>query len=159
MLVNRPQIITALLHHVLHGWIKIVTAIIWFCLHTLKYEANNNTVNFCAIHDDVIKWKHFPRYWPFVRGIHQSPVNSPLKGQWRGALMFSVICAWINGWVNNGEARDLRRQNAHYDVIVMHIVASIVKVNKNIDMVIMIFFSKTVTIDTTSWLCEFKSMG
>ena len=28
-------------------------------------------------HDDVIKWKHFPRYWPFVRGIHRSPVNSP----------------------------------------------------------------------------------
>ena len=48
-------------------------------------------------HDDVIKWKHFPRYWPFVRGIHRSPVNSPHKGQWRGALMFSVICAWING--------------------------------------------------------------
>ena len=40
-------------------------------------------------HDDVIKWKHFPRYWPFVRGIHRSPVNSPHKGQWRGALMFS----------------------------------------------------------------------
>ena len=39
-------------------------------------------------HDDVIKWKHFPRYWPFVRGIHRSPVNSPHKGQWRGALMF-----------------------------------------------------------------------
>ena len=33
------------------------------------------------IHDDVIKWKHFPRYWPFVRGIHRSPVNSPHKGQ------------------------------------------------------------------------------
>ena len=47
---------------------------------------------FCA-HDDVIKWKHFPRYWPFVRGIHRSPVNSPHKGQWRGALMFSLICA------------------------------------------------------------------
>ena len=30
-------------------------------------------------HDDVIKWKHFPRYWPFVRGIHRSPVNSPHK--------------------------------------------------------------------------------
>ena len=41
-------------------------------------------------HDDVIKWKHFPRYWPFVRGIHRSPVNSPHKGQWRGALMFSL---------------------------------------------------------------------
>ena len=36
-------------------------------------------------HDDVIKWKHFPRYWPFVRVIHRSPVNSPFKGQWRGA--------------------------------------------------------------------------
>ena len=33
------------------------------------------------IHDDVIKWKHFPRYWPFVRGIHRSRVNSLHKGQ------------------------------------------------------------------------------
>ena len=40
-------------------------------------------------HDNVIKWKHFPRYWSFVRGIHRSPVNSPHKGQWRGALLFS----------------------------------------------------------------------
>ena len=48
-------------------------------------------------HDDVIKWKHFPRYWPFVREIHRSPVNFPHKGQWRGALMFSLICARING--------------------------------------------------------------
>ena len=48
-------------------------------------------------HDDVIKWKHFPRYWPFVRGIHRSPVNSPHKGQCRGALMFTLICARING--------------------------------------------------------------
>ena len=52
------------------------------------------------VHDDVIKWKPFPRYWPFVRRIHRSPVNSPHKGQWRGALMFCLICAWINGWVN-----------------------------------------------------------
>ena len=70
-------------------------------------------------HDDVIKWKHFPRYWPFVRGIHRSPVNSPHKGQWRGALMFSLIYARIKGWVNNGEAGDLRRYRAHSDVIVM----------------------------------------
>ena len=40
-------------------------------------------------HDDVIKWKHFPRYWPFVLGIHRPPVISPQKGQWRGVLMFS----------------------------------------------------------------------
>ena len=39
------------------------------------------------------KWKHFPRNRPFVRDIHRSPVNSPHKGQWRGALMFSLICA------------------------------------------------------------------
>ena len=49
----------------------------------------------------------------------KSPVNSPHKGQWRGALLFSLICAWINGWVNNNEAGDLRRDRAHYDVIVM----------------------------------------
>ena len=49
----------------------------------------------------------------------RSPVNSPHKGQWRGALMFSLICARINGWVNNGEAGDSRRYLAHYDVIVM----------------------------------------
>ena len=73
----------------------------------------------CCNHDDVIKWKHFPRYWPFVRGIHRSPVNCPHKGQWRGALMFPLIWAWINGWVNNREAGDLRRYRTHYDVIVM----------------------------------------
>ena len=53
--------------------------------------------------------------------VGNSPVavNSPHKGQWRGALMFSLICAWINGWVNAREAGDLRRNRAHYDVNVM----------------------------------------
>ena len=64
------------------------------------------------LHDDIILWKHFPR--------HLSPVNSPLKGQWRGALMSSMICVWINGWVNNHEAGDLRRHRAHYDVLAMN---------------------------------------
>ena len=75
-----------------------------------KYQSSNS-------HDDVIKWKHFSRYWPFVRGIHRSPVNSPHKGQWRGALMFSLICVWINSWINNREADDMRPYRAHYDVI------------------------------------------
>ena len=79
------------------------------------FLSNNRQI----IHDDVSKWKHFPRYWPFVRGIHRSPVNSPHKGQWRWALMFSFICAWINGWVNNREAGDLRLHRAHDGVIVM----------------------------------------
>ena len=72
-----------------------------------------------SIDDDVIKWKHFSRYWPFVRGIYRSPVNSPHKGQWRGALMFSLSVACINGRVNNREAGNLRRHRTHYDVIVM----------------------------------------
>ena len=42
----------------------------------------------------------------------KSPVNSPHKVQWRGALMFSLICAWANGWANTPDA-------AHYDVTVM----------------------------------------
>ena len=73
----------------------------------------------------------FPRYWPLVcvcvfgrgggggGGIHRSPVNSPHKGQRRGALMLSLICVWINDWVNNREAGDLRRYRAHYEVLVM----------------------------------------
>ena len=70
-------------------------------------------------HDDVIKWKYFPRYWLFVRGIHRPPVNSSHKGQWRGALVFSFILSWIISWVNYREVGDLRRHRAHYDVIVM----------------------------------------
>ena len=72
-------------------------------------------------HDDVIKWKLFPRYWPFVRGIRRLPVNSPHKGQWRGALKFSLISAWKNGWVNNRDVGDLRHYRAHYDVTVMEV--------------------------------------
>ena len=43
-------------------------------------EIHLSTVKSWFFFDDVIKWKHFPRYWPFVRGIHRSPVNSPHKG-------------------------------------------------------------------------------
>ena len=82
-------------------------------IHCNKHRATS------FLHDDVIKWKHFLCNWPFVQGIHQSPVNSPDKGLWHGALMFSLICIWINGRVNNHEAGDLRRYRAHYDVIIM----------------------------------------
>ena len=53
-------------------------------------------------------------------GNHRSTMNSPHKGQWRGALMFSLKCVWINGWVNNREAGDLRHHPAQYDVTVMY---------------------------------------
>ena len=84
------------------------------------------------MHDDIIKWKHLPRYWPFVRAIHRSPVNSPHKGQWRGALLFSLICVWINGWVNNHEASDLRRHLGHYDVTVMSNISLILQIIRRI---------------------------
>ena len=99
-----------------------------------------------AQHDDVIKCKHLPRYWPFVRGIQRSQVNSPHKGQWLGALMFSLICAWINGWVNKREAGDLRRYRAHYDVTVMKICCALFCCN-NIDG----YFKKYVTPLLTHW--------
>ena len=70
-------------------------------------------------HDDVIQWKHFPRYWPFVRGIHRTPVNSRTEASDTELLMFSLMCAWINGWVNNREGGDLRRHRTPYDVTVI----------------------------------------
>ena len=72
-------------------------------------------------YDDVIKWKHFMRHWPFVRGIYRSPVNFPHKCQWRGALMLPLICAWTNGRVNYRDGGDLRRHLTHYDVTVMNV--------------------------------------
>ena len=90
------------------GWWFYVSYMIWTQYWTQYWT-----------HNDVIKWKQFPRYWLFVWGIHRSPVNSSHKGQWRGALMFSLICAWINGWVKNRDAGELRRHRTHYDVTVM----------------------------------------
>ena len=69
--------------------------------------------------DDVIKWKHFPRYWPVVLGIHRSPVNSPHKGQWRGVLIFPLICVWTKYWLNNRDVDDLICYRVHYDVNAM----------------------------------------
>ena len=67
-------------------WISFMESGWMWMLIGVNYEE-------CNIHDDFIKWKHFPRYWPFVRGIYRSPVNSPPKGQWRIALVFSLICS------------------------------------------------------------------
>ena len=70
-------------------------------------------------------WRHqmgpFSALLALCVGNSPVPVNFPHHGQWRGALMFSLICVWINDWVNNCEAGDLRRHRAHYDVNVMTI--------------------------------------
>ena len=72
-------------------------------------------------------WRHqeepYSALLALCAGNSPVPVNSPHKGQWRGALMFSLICAWIDDWINNREACDLRRHRGHYDVNVMGIMA------------------------------------
>ena len=81
-------------------------------MHASHHHYNGSMRSIPPTNNDVIKWKHFPRY----------AKNSPHKGQWRGALMFSLICAWANGWVSNREAGDLRQHRAPYDVTVVSII-------------------------------------
>ena len=73
----------------------------------------NTSACYALVHDDVIKWKHSPRYCPFMRGIHRSTA-SDAELWW-----FFFICAQINGWVINRKADDLKCHRTHYDVIVM----------------------------------------
>ena len=73
-------------------------------------------------------WRHqmetFTTLLAICAGKSPVPVHSPHKGKRHGPLMFSLICAWLNSWVNNREAGDLIRHRAHYDVIVMRPVLS-----------------------------------
>ena len=110
---QRPQ-----MHEI---WSRIFWLYCWFkckrnielCRLYLKY----------AIGEEALQLKtggnEFTQCFVHVREIHQSLVDSPHKGQWRRAFMFSLICGWTNGWVNKRDAGDLRRQSAHYDVTVM----------------------------------------
>ena len=99
----------------------------WSNYHTFRCTMNFHALqwhqwlqqNMDQTLDSMMTSSNFPRNWPFVWGIHWSPVNSPHKGQWRGALMFYLICVWINDRVNTREAGDLRRYQGHYDVNVM----------------------------------------
>ena len=88
--------------------------LIW-CMHC------SDKVDSCAGNAHSTWWRHqmetFSALLAICAGIHR--FNSPHKGHWHGALRFSLICAWINGWVNNREAGDLRRYRAHYDVSVV----------------------------------------
>ena len=102
--LSRPYLVSyMMLHKISHNW---CVRFAMLCAH----------VSSC--HDDVIKWKHFPCYWLFVRRIHWSPMNSPQRPLTRSFDVY-LFWAWINGWVNNREAGDLRRHSAHCDVTVM----------------------------------------
>ena len=69
-------------------------------------------------------WRHqmetFPALLALCAGNSPGPVNSLHKGQWRGALVFSLMCARINDRVNNRETGDSTHHRGHYDVNVMN---------------------------------------
>ena len=83
---------------------------IW-CDDVLYSTIRMNHKNLYKNHDDVMKWKHFPCYWPFVR--RNSPVPGEFSAQRPVTRSFDVffdlqlICTWINSRVNNPEAGDL----------------------------------------------------
>ena len=143
----------------------------WHCMCLVKYGSTISKVltnidiglsffmwcyiwpcrNEIGLHDDVIKWKHFPALLAICAGNSPVPVNSPHKGQWRGASMFSLICARINGWVNNREAGDLSRYRAHYDVSAMvhgmpHNIHYSTYIIHCVSFMTMYFISRTLTI-------------
>ena len=93
---------------------------LWSSLNIILWRAHNMCEN---LRIQISWWRHqmktFSALLALCAGNSLVPVNSPYKGQWRGALMFSLICARINDWVNNREAGDLRRHHGHYDVNVM----------------------------------------
>ena len=74
---------------------------------------------FRNVHDHLIKWKHFPRHWPIVRGIHPSLVSSPTKASNAKLWCFLWSVAEKNGWVINQDSGDLRRHRTHYDVTII----------------------------------------
>ena len=67
---------------------RFTIGLIWYYAHQTSRQ-----------YDDLIKWKHIPRHWPFVRGIHRSPVNSPHKGQWRVHFISCLLVYYL--WYNN----------------------------------------------------------
>ena len=79
----------------------------------------NNPAQVFMVGYDVINWKRFLWYCPFLWEIHRSAANSPHKVKWHGALMVSLIYARTDDWINNRDAGDLRRHGAYYDVTAM----------------------------------------
>ena len=122
---------------------------------TVTSTLHYNDVIMCAMESQItgvsiVCWNRLFRRRPKKTSKHRvaglcegnPPVDSPHKGKWRGALMFSVIstwtcgfthkyqwsgalmfslvCAWTNGSANNQDASDLRLHRAHYDVTLMN---------------------------------------
>ena len=105
-------------------WPRFCPSLLWW---HVSVQVMWNRIEAHRIHEttELTWWRHQMEIFSallvlWVRG------NSPVTGesQRRGALMFSLIWAWTNSWVNNRDAGDLRRNRAHYDVIVMKVQAA-----------------------------------
>ena len=101
---------------------QVKQEIIKFIFQSCFINPHNNT-NPCQHKLSLSWWRHQMEIFSTLLTLCEgnSPITGefPHKGQWHRALMFPLICVWINGWVNNRETGDLRRNSAHYDVIVM----------------------------------------
>ena len=62
-------------------------------------------------HDDVIKWKHVPRYWPFVRGFHRSPVPRSFDVSLDLRLNKQLSRQWCGWWFETPSRPSLRHCN------------------------------------------------
>ena len=109
-----------------HTWVLCI--LYWICAHQICQWYHQiicltwiTLINIDIPYKGITKcgWKYAINAIIHEYAYHRSPVNSPHKGQWRGALMFSLICVWLNVWVNHREAGDLRHYRAHNDVSVM----------------------------------------
>ena len=109
--VTRPQWVKACMCSFVNGWLTI---------DIVSSVTLNTSLQIEAPHSSAW-WRHQMETFSALLALcaGNSPVNSPHKGQWRGSSMFSLICAWINVWVNSREAAHLRRHRAHNDVIAM----------------------------------------
>ena len=93
------------------------------------HRSNPPVISEIQRHDTVSCWCYRLSWWRQQIGKFSAclvlcdwnpPLDSPHKGQWRGAVVFSLICAWTNGWKNSRDNGNLRRHRDHYDVIVMN---------------------------------------
>ena len=113
----------------LHNLFRICLIVLKFCaeydVYTIVFSTQLQTGWQLAWVSSIVLswWRHqkeiFSALLAICAGNSSVPGEVPHKGQWRGALMFSLIWIWINGWVNNREADDLRHHDAHYNVSVM----------------------------------------
>ena len=114
------DVIIASCVHWVEGNLTGVAVRALLCFAVVRYLYLPCPPSYYACHDDIMTWKQFPHYWPFVRGIHRSAVDSPHKESVCGTLAFSFMLAWTSWWTKSGIFGDLRRCSAHVTSLSLH---------------------------------------